>query len=234
MVGSLRWGIKYAIAHGRGLGVWLAIGISSVLAQNYEITPLIGYRLGGTVKLGQASTPITDAHLADSGSFGVSGGYRVESEDGGYNVFAFRWMRQDTHLRFQQNPMSTIPIPTPYDAYGPGPFRPSIALDHFLGDISHEWEVPDYPHLQPFITASFGAARMSTPVAASTRFALGFAAGMNVFPVTRYGFRIKVEYMPIVMAGEAQRVACAGGCVVILKGGLMNQFEVSLGPAFRF
>jgi hypothetical protein len=36
------------------------------------------------------------------------------------------------------------------------------------------------------------------------------------------------------MHAEVQRLICAGGCIVGLGGGLMNQFEVSIGPTFRF
>jgi hypothetical protein len=41
-----------------------------------------------------------------------------------------------------------------------------------------------------------------------------------------------VEYLPLVMHTELQRLVCVGGCVVVLNGGVMNQFELSFGPAF--
>jgi hypothetical protein len=45
---------------------------------------------------------------------------------------------------------------------------------------------------------------------------------------------VEEEYLPIVMHTEVQTLVCAGGCVVILNGGVMNQFQLSIGPAFRF
>jgi len=38
----------------------------------------------------------------------------------------------------------------------------------------------------------------------------------------------------MVMQSEVQRVACVGGCVVALGGGVMNKFEFGVGPVFRF
>jgi hypothetical protein len=75
---------------------------------------------------------------------------------------------------------------------------------------------------------------MSTPASSATRFAFGLGTGFKVFPKPHWGFRFQVEYLPIVMHAEAQSVVCFSGCVVALSGGLMNQFQVSFGPAFRF
>lgn len=88
--------------------------------------------------------------------------------------------------------------------------------------------------VQPFIAASLGAARLSAPASSATRLAFGFGGGIKIFPATHWGFRFKMEYLPVVMHAGLQTVVCAGGCIVALDGGIMNQFEVSLGPAFRF
>jgi hypothetical protein len=74
---------------------------------------------------------------------------------------------------------------------------------------------------------------MATPVESSTRFEFGFGAGVNFFPKPRWGLRFQVEYLPIVRHAEVQEVVCAGGCIVILNGGVMNQFVVNVGPIFR-
>jgi hypothetical protein len=38
----------------------------------------------------------------------------------------------------------------------------------------------------------------------------------------------------MLMEAEVQNVVCAAGCIVVLNGGLMNQFAVTAGPIFRF
>ena len=49
-----------------------------------------------------------------------------------------------------------------------------------------------------------------------------------------WGFRLEVEYLPMVMHADLQPVVCTVGCVVVLGGGVMNQFQVTVGPTFRF
>ena len=215
---------------GKACSVFVALLVSLVSAhgQKYEITPLLGATYGGTMKLEQALTPNVDAHVADSFSFGVAGGFRFDGEEGeGYDVIEFRWLRQNTNLFFKQDPL----VPTPSIA---APFRPGIALDHFLGDFTHEWNLQDARTIHPFLTLSAGAARMSAPASSATRFAFGIGTGVKVFPAKHWGFRLNVEYLPIVMHAELQRLVCVGGCIVVLNGGVMNQFVLSLGPGFRF
>jgi hypothetical protein len=188
----------------------------------------VGATFGGTMHLEQEGTPNVYVHMADSVSYGLAGGYRLHGEGGeGYDVIGFRWLRQSSHLGLQSNPL----VLTPYASVS---FRPFVTLDHFLGDFTHEFTVPDAPSIQPFVRASFGAALLSTPASNATRFTFGIATGLKVFPSTHFGFRVEQEYLPIVMHTEVQTLVCAGGCVVILNGGVMNQFQLSIGPAFRF
>jgi hypothetical protein len=204
------------------------VSLVSAYGQKYEITPLIGGAFGGTMKLEQALTPNVNAHVADSFSFGLAGGIRFDGEEGeGHDAIEFRWMRQNTHLFFKQDPL----VPTPSVAAS---FRPGIGLDHFLGDFTHEWNVPDAKMIHPFLTLSLGAARMSTPASSATRFAFGIGTGVKVLPARHWGILLKVEYLPIVMNTELQRLVCAAGCIVVLNGGVMNQFLLSFGPDLRF
>ena len=221
-------GTTRAVAKGCSVFVAFLVSLVSAQGQNYEITPLAGATFGGTMDLEHAGMRNFDAHTADGISFGVAGGYRFLGEDGeGHDVIEFRWMRQNTHLEVRQNPL----VPTPSIAAS---FRPAITLDHFLGDFTHEYDIREARSVKPFITGSLGAARMSAPASSATRFTFGIGAGVKVFPSRHWGFRVKVEYLPIAMQTELQRLVCFGGCVVVLNGGVMNQFEVSLGPAFRF
>jgi hypothetical protein len=169
------------------------------------------------------------ASLGDSAAFGVAAGIRFFSEDGcdDCSVVEFRWMRQNTHLGFKE----TTPVPTPLAAaFGRAP----VTLDHYLGDFTYEWDVQEAKAVRPFILGSLGAARLSTPVSGRTSFSFGIGAGVKIFPQRHWGIRLQVEYLPMLLNAEVQRVICAGGCVVALGGGLMNQFEFSLGPVFRF
>ena len=208
--------------------VALCASLASAHGQMYDITPSVGVRLGGTVDLEQSSGPNFQAHFPDSLSYGVAGGVRFNGDDcEGCNLIEFRWMRQDTHLFVKQDPLA----PTPYSTAS---FRPPVTLNHYLGDFTHEWTVPDAPFIKPFITGTLGAVHFSTPASGATRFAFGIGAGFEVFPARHWGFRLHAEYLPIVMHAELQTLVCTTGCIVILNGGVMNQFNVSIGPTFRF
>lgn len=206
----------------------LVVSLSAAYGQRFDITPLVGARYGGTLKLEQQGTPNFEGHLADSVSYGIAGGFRFDDEGcEGCNLFEFRWIRQKTHLGIEQDPL--VPAPLTVSA-----FRPGVTLDHFLGDLTHEWDIQGAPAFKPFALISLGAVRMSTPAASTTRFAFGIGTGLKIFPKRKLGFRLQVEYLPIVMHAQVQQVICTGGCIVSIGGGVMNQFEVTLGPTFRF
>lgn len=205
----------------------ISTGLLPVYGQNFEITPLVGATLGGTLHLEETGVPNYYAHIADAFSYGLAGGYRLDAGDGGHDVFEFRWLRESSHLFLAQSPL----IPTPY---GASSFRHSVTLDRFLGDFSHEFPIQESSTIEPFVSASMGAALMSLPASSATRFAFGLGAGVKIFPAPHWGFRLEAEYQPIVMHTELQRLVCSGGCIVVLNGGIMNQFQLSIGPAFRF
>ena len=198
-------GLLRKILRSRYLLIALFLNAVSAYGQKYEITPLIGGSWGGTIKLEQALTPNVNVHLADSFIYGVAGGFRFEGEDGeGYDAIEFRWFRQDTNLFFKQDPLVATPLIT-------SSFHPSIALDHFMGDFRHEFTIKDARKIFPFVTASLGAALMSTPASSATRFAFGIGTGVRVFPSKHYGFRLSVEYLPIVISrGTSEIGLCRG------------------------
>jgi hypothetical protein len=213
------------------LGLMLALFLATVVSaygQKFEVTPLFGARFGGTIKLQPDSQPSTaTATVQDSAAYGVAGGFRFGDYEGceDCDLIEFRWMRQNTHLNLN-NALFVNPLIVPS--------QPSVTFDHFLGDFTHEFPIEGSKKIRPFVRGTLGAARMSTPAGSGTRFVFGLGTGLKVFPTRHFGFRVEVEYLPMVMHAEVQRVVCAGGCIVTVNGGVMNQFQVSVGPAFRF
>src|SRR5262244_266792 len=212
--------------------VTLLAGFASAHAQELDITPLVGGTFGGTMKLEQSGAPTVEAHLRDALSFGISGGIRFDADEcEGCNVIEFRWVREHTHLGIRVDPLVPTPLPT---AYTISDFHPALTVDRFLGDFTREWAIQETRMVRPFLTFSAGAARLSAPAGSTTEVAFGFGTGIKIFPGRQWGARFQVEYLPIVMWGEVQRVACAVGCIVVANGGLVNQFQLTLGPMFRF
>jgi hypothetical protein len=213
----------------RILGIVL-VSLGSAQGQRFEVTPLVGGILGGTWRLEQQGVPNFNAHLGSGLSFGIAGGVRFDGDDIDYckecNSIQFRWIRQNTHLGINLDPVVLSPVSSS--------FHPAVTIDHFLGDFSHEWAVQESKKVNPFLTVSLGAARTATPAATAVRFVFGIGGGVKVFPSRHWGFRFQAEYLPIVMQAELQRVVCVVGCIVALDGGILNQFQFSAGPAFRF
>jgi hypothetical protein len=211
--------------------VILLISLGSAYGQRYEITPLFGGMFGGTWKLEQQGVSNFTANVAGSFSYGVAGGIRFDDEFEGCtdcNLIEFRWMRQSTHLGFNQNPLLPPPLTPPV-------FHPPVTLNYFLSDFTHEWSLEESKKIKPFLTASLGGALASTSADSAGRFVFGIGTGVKIFPKRHWGIRLQIEYLPIVMHSELQRLVCTGvGCVVVLNGGIMNQLQISAGPAFRF
>jgi hypothetical protein len=199
--------------------------------QKFDVTPLFGGRFGGTLQLQpQGGSTQSDAKVNDSFIYGVAGGIRFDGYDGcdGCEVIEFRWLRQNTHLGLANN----LLLPTPLTGGLP---NPAVTFDHFMVDFTHEFQADRANHVRPYLTASLGAARMGAPAGgAGTRFVFGLGSGVKIFPHPRWGFRIGVEYLPMVMHASVQSIICSSGCIVTLNGGLMNQFQLTAGPIFRF
>jgi hypothetical protein len=210
-------------------GGWLltALFVSVVSADgqtSFEVTPLIGWMYGGSVELQQDVQPNIPAKLDNAVIFGVAGGFRFNGDDcASCNLVEFRWMRQKTYLNINTN-APNISVS-----------RPSVTINHFLADFTHEWPIEEtHERVTSFLTGSLGAANMSTPADTGIRFEFGIGGGVKVFLKRHWGFRFYAEYLPMLMEGEVQKVVCAGGCIVLLNGQLMNQFAVTVGPIFRF
>lgn len=218
---------------GIGKSCWLLAAVLAIVVpahgQHFDITPLVGLRVGGSMDLQQEGQPPQAlAHLGDSATSGVAAGVRFFAEDGCDDcaLIEFRWMRQNTNLGFKE----TTPVPTPLAAFG----RIPVTLDHYLADFTYEFDLQEAKPVRPFVLGTVGAARLMSPASTSTRLVFGLGTGVKIFAQRHWGVRLQVEYLPMVMHAEVQRVICVGGCVVALGGGLLNQFEFTVGPVFRF
>ncbi len=174
--------------------------------------------------------PNFEAQVADAVSYGLVAGYRFGQDGGGFGVIAFRWMRErftsDCESESADDQSSRVTVIPAVGHYGQLPCS--------IFRTSSHWMRKSIPSSRTS-RVSLGAATMGAPASSATRFAFGFGSGLKVFPSKHYGFRLGVDYMPIVMNAQLQSLVCVGGaCSFALSGGIMNQFEVNLGPAFRF
>jgi len=190
--------------------------------QNFEVTPFVGVRFGGTFELRPDALVTTQATLEDAQSYGLSGEVRFDD----FSLVGFRWTQSNTALRFNF------------------PFRPlgaavgDISLNQFHADFTREFVIHEVKGLHSFLTGSAGATHMSAARDSFTRLSFGFGGGLKLFLGSRFAIRAEANWLPIWIDPEVGSFACGsvefGGCLVVLTGRLTQQFQLSIGPVLRF
>jgi hypothetical protein len=187
--------------------------------QGFEVTPFIGGRFGGTFEIQPDGAAEVRASLNDAVSYGVSAGVRFDD----LSMIEFSWTRAKSGLRFETgtNPPTT--------SLG------DVTLNQFHGDFTREFILEEMRGLRPFLMASVGATHLGTSNDGFTRFSFGLGTGLKVLLNSKLGVRIQAQWVPIWVDPEVRGFACGGGgCIAVLSGKLTQQFEVNVGPVFRF
>jgi hypothetical protein len=190
--------------------------------QSFELTPFIGARLGGTFDIRPDGAAQIEATLKDATSYGFSAGVRFDD----FSLVEFRWTRSTSTLRFD--------APFAFLEASVG----DVALNQFHADFTREFVIPEVKGLRSFLTGSLGVTHLGAAQEGFTRFSFGFGAGLKQFLGSRLAFRAEAEWLPIVVEPSVDGFACGtiqfGGCLVILNGELVQQFQLSIGPVVRF
>ena len=197
-------------------------GAQYVQIDSFEVTPVVGLRLGGTFDVRAEQPSQTQATWKDASSYGLSAGARFDD----LSLIEVRWTRSTSTLRFD------------------APFRfpeaslEDVTLNQFHADFTREFVIPEVKGLRSFLTGSIGATHIAARHEGFTRFSFGFGAGLKQFVGSRFALRGEVQWLPILIDPEVGAWACGtagvGGCLVVLTGRLTQQFELSVGPVLRF
>ena len=193
-----------------------------VQIQSFEVSPFIGARLGGTFQIQpDAAVPI-EATLKDATSYGVSAGVRFDD----FSLVEFRWTRARSALRFGP-PFVSLGV-----AVG------DVTLNQFHADFTREFVIPEVKGLRTFLTGSLGATHLGAAQDGFTRFSFGFGSGLKQFIGSRFAIRAEATWLPILVEPSVGGFACGtlqfGGCLVVLNGELVSQFQLSIGPVVSF
>ena len=195
---------------------------AAVRGQTVEITPLIGYRIGGGFSATVGSDPAAgtvDYEVKDSGSFGVHLGFRV-ARDGEIELL---YARQNTRLAtdglFTGEPLFDLALET-WQAGGNYLFAEEGA------------------RLRPYIGAGLGITRLlpePAPLQDETRFSASFAAWVKVSLARHLGFRLEARGFFTVLESDRQTFCGSReGCLVHASGSDISQVDVRAGLALRF
>jgi len=199
----------------------LVIAAATARSQTVEITPVVGYRVGGSFATvgADSGTTITDYEVEDAVSFGVHLGFRV-SHDGEIEVL---YSRQNTRLAtdglFTGEPLFDLALET-WQAGGNYLFAEEGA------------------RLRPYIGAGLGITRLlpePAPLQDETRFSASFAAGVKVSLARHLGLRLEARGFFTVLESDRQTFCGSGeGCLVHASGSDISQGEVRAGLVLRF
>ena len=92
--------------------------------------------------------------------------------------------------------------------------------------------------LRSFLTGSLGVTHLGAADDGFTRFSFGFGAGLKQFLGSRLAIRAEAQWLPVLVDPSVGGFACgtiqSGGCLVLLSGELVQQFQLSIGPVVRF
>jgi len=188
----------------------------SASAQTVEITPVAGYRFGGSFKIADASSAL---EVKDSGAFGAHLGVRV-AEDGEVELL---FSRQDTRLRsggfFTSEALFDLRLET-YQLGGSYLFR------------------DEGKKVRPYIALGLGVTRLvpePRDLESETRFSASIAGGVKAYVGPHLGFRLEMRGFFTVIDSDS-RIFCSPGlpCVVSTKGSDLSQAEIRGGLIFRF
>lgn len=190
--------------------------------QSFEVTPFIGARLGGTFDIQPDGPEPIEASLKDSMSYGFSAGVRFDD----FSLIEFRWTRSTSSLRFGA-PFAFL-----------GASVGNVTLNQFHADFTREFVIPEVKGLRSFLSGTLGVTHLGAAQDGFTRFSFGFGTGLKQSLGSRLAIRAEAQWLPILVEPSVDGFACGtiqfGGCLVVLNGELVQQFQLSIGPVLRF
>lgn len=180
----------------------------------FEVTPFIGYRLGGNFQLVDTGQSV---RVQDHGSFALALDFRGAD----WTQYELFYGRQSTSLSAE--------------AFAPTPVR--VEYLHLGGTVA----LGDSERLKPYLAGGLGVARLtpdSTQGEADTRFSISLALGLRV-PVSRHfslrfegrGFLTPVNTDTAFFCHSDQSGAL---CEVRASGSLFFQFDFLAGATYAF
>ena len=200
----------------------LAATAGAVQAQTIEITPMVGYRFGGSLEAapgsGAGNQSSVDLVLDDAAAFGVQLGYRV-----GEGEIELVYARQNTRLQtadlFTGAPVFDLALETW-----------QIGGTYLFGD--------DDARARPFVAVGLGITRLlpePSGLSDETRFSASFGAGVKLWLGRHVGIRLEGRGFFTVLDSDS-RTFCggAGGCVIRTTGSELSQAEARAGLILRF
>jgi hypothetical protein len=185
-------------------------------AQNIEVVPFGGYRIGGSGAAGSPYMPV----VYDAGG-GVSFGAIVDAPYGPpRDGLKFEALFSHERSWIEVQGLSLFDPKTKVD----------VTVDHLM--VGGVQELDDSPG-RAFIGGLFGLSRYAAADGVDVRVTIGLSAGAKFFANRHVGLRLDARgYMTIVSLSGA--AVCSGGCVVALNVNPAFQADFTAGLIIAF
>jgi hypothetical protein len=187
----------------------LVTPLTPALAQDFEVTPFIGWRTSSSLE--DVNTGAT-IDLDETSSFGIILSMKKD-QDINYDLL---FSRQNTELQ-SSTTSNTESLRFDYYQIGGTVFYPQDKL-------------------HPFVTGGLGATHISPAndnYSSETKFSLSVGGGVRIPFSQNVGLRLEARGYGTV-ADSGGTILCSGGCVAKFTGSLFMQFEASAGLSIAF
>jgi len=184
-------------------------------AANFEVTPIIGYTFGGSLKDSDTEESLK---FGDSESYGLILGLRDETKAGG-GFYELLFLHQKNHVKID-------------DSIFPGGDHLDVDINylHFGGRYGSEGEV-----VNPFVVAGVGATFFDPDEGGSiTKFSFSIGGGANI-PLSKHiSLRLEGRGFGTIFDSNSAVFCEDHECRVRVKGDLLWQFTAFSGIVFNF
>ena len=183
------------------------------MAQKFEVTPFIGYRIGGGF---QDSVTNVDLEINDSESYGIVLGMNMTSE----TQVEFMYSHQTSELK-------------PKGLFSPASLT-GLDIDHF--HIGGSYIFNPKQKFRPFVQGGVGLSHINPDragLSSETRFSFGIGGGLKYYLTKHIGLRLDGRALGMLLNNNSS-IFCSGGCTIEVQGDTLWQFEANLGIIFAF
>lgn len=198
----------------------LTLGLAAAAAAEppaAEITPYLGYRMGGSI---ETDAPAGSYDLADASAYGLIVNFLPRKN----TRFELLYARQDTEAVFDGVTVNDGIIDLELHSLELG------GTYDFEGDTA-----------QPYLAATIGGTHVrarSSGSASDTFLSGSIGLGVRFFPASRLGLRVEARARGVLVASDTS-LFCATGpdaavCAVTISGDWLGQVETFAGVSFRF
>ena len=195
------------------LMLFLILTATFAHARGFQLTPFVGYRLGGDFEDAKTEEEI---ELGDDASYGII--LNVDYEENTELEFLYGY--QGTELK-------------PDDLFTGESFI-GLGVHYLHLGGTYFW---DYEWAKPFVASTIGVTILDPHpggLDSEVRFSLSIGGGVKLFASDRLGLRLEGRGFGTFFDGGGAVFCGEGGCSAIIESEVLVQFEFRAGVIFAF